>query len=226
MQSSVAVAAVSEFVLRAGESMSFVLEEARWSDEALRPADLFSLVDFRDLFSEEYIAADVQLSVGMQTILFTDMVGSTRFYATRGDPDAFAQVKRHFSEVFDVVAAHEGVLVKTIGDAVMAAFADPLQAVRAANAIHGCFTAECTDLDIRLRVSLHRGPCIAVQLNSDIDVPPGESASATVESPSSVQSASSRVNSTFGGYNAEARRGPALLRPNPRILRSSRMRRV
>lgn len=151
------------------EELAFVLEEARWSDEALRPADLFSLVDFRDLFSEEYIAADVQLSVGMQTILFTDMVGSTRFYATRGDPDAFAQVKRHFGEVFDVVAARGGVVVKTIGDAVMAAFPDPAEGVRAANEIHARFPDGREDLDIRLRISLHRGPCIAVQLNSDID---------------------------------------------------------
>lgn len=158
-----------EMVNDAERDLPFILEEARWSDEALRPAELFSLVDFRDLFSEDYIEADVQLSVGLQTILFTDMVGSTRFYATRGDPEAFAQVKRHFSEVFGIVASHDGVVVKTIGDAVMAAFADPTQAVRAANAIHERFTAEREDLDIRLRISLHRGPCIAVQLNSDID---------------------------------------------------------
>jgi hypothetical protein len=34
----------------------------------------------------------VQLAIGEQTILFTDMVGSTNLYATRGDPGAFVEV--------------------------------------------------------------------------------------------------------------------------------------
>ena len=91
---------------------SFVLERAQWSDEAVRPGDLLSLREFRDIFSEDFLAHDVQLAVGMQTVLFTDMVGSTRFYTTRGDAEAFIQVRQHFAEMFDVIAAHEGVVVK------------------------------------------------------------------------------------------------------------------
>jgi class 3 adenylate cyclase len=147
----------------------FVIEQAQWKDDALRPGQLLSFQEFRDLFSEDYVDADVQLGVGEQTLLFTDMVGSTSFYASRGDPTAFVDVKRHFDEVFAIVARHRGAVVKTIGDACMAAFVSPLDAVRASREIHDTFPPGRTDTPIRLRISLNTGPCIAVRLNSDID---------------------------------------------------------
>ena len=151
------------------EPRLFSIQEARWSDHALRAGQLLSFQDFRDLFSEEYIAADVRLGVGEQTLLFTDVVGSTAFYATRGDPAAFVEIKRHFDEVFAIVGAHRGAVVKTIGDAVMATFVDPVEAVRASHKIHDTFHPGRTDTPIRLRISLNTGPCIAVRLNANAD---------------------------------------------------------
>ena len=151
------------------DATTFVIENALWSDNALRPVRLFNHQEFRDLFSEQYLSADVQLSVGEQTIIFTDMIGSTEFYASHGDPDAFMKVKSHFTDVFHIVAHHHGAVVKTIGDAVMAAFGNPLDAVRASQGIHQCFHAERDDTPIRLRISIHAGPCIAVKLNTNID---------------------------------------------------------
>ncbi len=147
----------------------FVIETVAWSDVALRPGRLLSFQDFRDLFSEEYLGADIQLAVGEQTILFTDVVGSTAMYASRGDPAAFVAVKAHFDRVFAVIGAHRGAVVKTIGDAAMGAFNDPLDAVRAARAIHDAFPPGRGAEAIRLRVSLNTGPCIAVRLNASID---------------------------------------------------------
>lgn len=153
----------------AAEPRRFTIEEATWSDHALRAGQLLSFQEFRDLFSEEYIAADVRLGVGEQTLLFTDVVGSTAFYASRGDPAAFVEIKRHFDEVFAIVATHRGAVVKTIGDAVMATFVDPLEAVRASRKIHEAFHPGRTDTAIRLRISLNTGPCIAVRLNANAD---------------------------------------------------------
>jgi class 3 adenylate cyclase len=146
-----------------------MIQEATWSDHALRAGQLLSFQDFRDLFSEEYIAADVRLGVGEQTLLFTDVVGSTAFYATRGDPAAFVEIKRHFDEVFAIVGAHRGAVVKTIGDAVMATFVDPVEAVRASQKIHEAFHPGRADTPIRLRISLNTGPCIAVKWNANAD---------------------------------------------------------
>ncbi|HWU88725.1 MAG TPA: DUF5939 domain-containing protein, partial [Kofleriaceae bacterium] len=148
---------------------TFMIAAARWSDHALRAGQLLSFQDFRDLFSEDYIAADVRLGIGEQTLLFTDVVGSTAFYASRGDPAAFVEIKRHFDEVFAIVGAHRGAIVKTIGDAVMATFVDPVEAVRASRKIHDTFHPARTDTPIRLRISLNTGPCIAVRLNANAD---------------------------------------------------------
>ncbi|HEY0192055.1 MAG TPA: DUF5939 domain-containing protein [Kofleriaceae bacterium] len=147
----------------------FVIEQATWSDHALRAGDLLSIQDFRDLFSEEYIGADVRLGIGEQTLLFTDVVGSTAFYASRGDPAAFVEIKKHFDEVFAIVARHRGAVIKTIGDAVMATFVNPLDAVKASHQIHDAFHPRRADTPIRLRISLNTGPCIAVKLNANAD---------------------------------------------------------
>jgi class 3 adenylate cyclase len=148
------------------EDRTFIVEASQWTDVALRPGKLLSFPEFRDLFTQEYLADDVQLAVGEQTILFTDVVGSTAMYAERGDPAAFVEVKRHFTEVFAILRNHRGALVKTIGDAAMGAFCDPLDAVRAAQAIQRSFGPNG---GVRLRVSIHTGPCLAVKLNAGID---------------------------------------------------------
>ncbi len=148
------------------EPRTFILEQATPSDLALRPGRLLSHQEFRDLFSEEFLGADVRLAVGEQTILFTDIVGSTAMYAEKGDPDAFVAVRHHFTEVFGTIARHRGAVVKTIGDAAMGAFMDPVDAVRAAVAIQTYFADPS---GLRLRVSLNTGNCIAVKLNANLD---------------------------------------------------------
>ncbi|MEO6776218.1 MAG: DUF5939 domain-containing protein [Kofleriaceae bacterium] len=157
------------YVNGGAEPETFSIECATWSDDALRPGMLLSFQEFRDLFSEDYIGADVKLAVGEQTLLFTDVVGSTAFYAVRGDPAAFVEIKKHFDEVFAIVADHRGAVVKTIGDAVMATFSNAVDAVRASRRIHEAFHPARTDTPIRLRISLNTGPCIAVRLNSNAD---------------------------------------------------------
>ncbi len=151
------------------EAALFTIQEARWSDHALRAGKVLSFQEFRDLFSEDYIGADVRLGVGEQTLLFTDVVGSTAFYASRGDPAAFVEIKRHFDEVFAIVNECRGAVVKTIGDAVMATFVNPVDAIRASQRIHETFHPTRADTPIRLRISLNTGPCIAVRLNSNAD---------------------------------------------------------
>jgi class 3 adenylate cyclase len=151
------------------EPTTYRIARAKWSDNALRPGMLLSFQEFRDLFSEDYIGADVKLAVGEQTLLFTDVVGSTAFYAVRGDPGAFVEIKRHFDEVFAIVAKNRGAVVKTIGDAVMATFVSPVDAIRASHQIHTTFHPRREDTPIRLRISLNTGPCIAVRLNANAD---------------------------------------------------------
>ena len=148
---------------------TYIMEDVGWSDLALRPRQLFNYQDFRDLFTEEFLDSRVHLSVGKQAILFTDIVGSSEVYLQNGDPKAFAQIKKHFDEIYPIVAANDGAIVKTMGDSVMSAFSDTLDAVKAAKSLQECFSEDHDELSLRLRTTLNVGPCIAVNLDSNID---------------------------------------------------------
>jgi class 3 adenylate cyclase len=146
-----------------------VIENAEWKDHALGPGSLLSFAEFRDLFSTDFVQADVRIAVGEQTIMFTDVVGSTAFYEAEGDPVAFVEIKKHFDDLFALVAKHHGAAIKTIGDSVMAAFVNPVDALKCSAAIHERFGPTRPECPIRLRISLNTGPCIAVKLNAGMD---------------------------------------------------------
>jgi class 3 adenylate cyclase len=63
------------------------------------------------------------------------------------------------------VRDHDGAVVKTIGDAVMAAFGDPADAVKAALAMQARFAGE----DLVLKIGVHVGPSVMVTLNDRLD---------------------------------------------------------
>jgi class 3 adenylate cyclase len=67
------------------------------------------------------------------------------------------------------VKAHDGAVVKTIGDAVMAAFVRPLDALKAAVEMQKYFNGHNPATRLRLRITLNTGSCLAVNLNSNID---------------------------------------------------------
>jgi class 3 adenylate cyclase len=151
------------------EDKTFILEENKTDQDTLRPVDLFSFQGFRDLFSQEALASDLKLEIGVQTILFTDLVGSTRFYEVEGDTVAFTEVKEHFTKAYEVVKENGGAVVKTIGDAVMAAFVHPMDALKAAVELQQFFRDGNPQTRLRLRVTINTGSCLAVNLNSNID---------------------------------------------------------
>jgi class 3 adenylate cyclase len=148
---------------------TFVIEDQRWREKVLLPSDVFLLQEFHHLFSEEHLHVDVKLSLGEQTILFTDIVGSTKFYMDEGDGKAFREVKEHFNEVFNAISKNGGCVVKTMGDAVMAVFPTPVEGVDAALRIQSVFHKDRADTNIRLRVSVHSGTVIAVHVHQGID---------------------------------------------------------
>ncbi|MBL0956617.1 MAG: adenylate/guanylate cyclase domain-containing protein [Leptospira sp.] len=149
--------------------VTIVLEERSEDQFSLRPTEIFDYQEFRDLFSEEAIATNLQLDIGIKTILFTDIVGSTKFYETEGDHGAFLQVREHFIKTNQIIQNFRGVVVKTIGDAVMASFSSPLQALKAAKEMQEWFHPENKHTPVRIRISIHTGNCFAVNLNSNID---------------------------------------------------------
>jgi class 3 adenylate cyclase len=133
---------------------------------------LLSNQTFLDLFESETIVAAEGLAVKRLALLFTDIQGSTALYDRIGDMKAFDLVRLHFGYLRDSIAGNSGALVKTIGDAVMASFHDPLDALRAALDMHAQiarFNADAGDDLIGLKVGVHVGTCLAVTLNGRLD---------------------------------------------------------
>ena len=73
----------------------------------------------------------VELIEAAQTVSPTVAAAGSRI----GDARAYRLVREHFAFLAAIVRAQEGSIVKTVGDAVMAAFADPAAGVRAALAV-------------------------------------------------------------------------------------------
>lgn len=136
---------------------------------------LLLLPEFQRLFPQQRLLPDESLDVTRAALLFTDLAGSTAIYARRGDPRAYHLVRLHFDELFRVADACGGLMVKTIGDAVMAAFERPAEALRAAlamqEAIIGLNARAGLEGEERLilKVGLHSGPCLSVTLNERPD---------------------------------------------------------
>jgi class 3 adenylate cyclase len=138
----------------------------------LSGTQLLSNQTFLDLFESETIVAAEGLAVKRLALLFTDIQGSTALYDRIGDMKAFDLVRLHFGYLRDSISRNSGALVKTIGDAVMASFHDPLDALRAALDMHAQiarFNAEAGDDLIGLKVGVHVGTCLAVTLNGRLD---------------------------------------------------------
>jgi class 3 adenylate cyclase/ligand-binding SRPBCC domain-containing protein len=148
----------------------FVLERTAWGDQAATAAEVTSLQVFRDLFATEALRPGERISVGSLTVLFTDLKNSTRFYREVGDAAAFGRVLNHFDVLRESIAAEEGALVKTIGDAVMAVFRRPASALRAMLGAQKTLASPPEGMTpLALKAGLHTGPCIAVTLNDRLD---------------------------------------------------------
>jgi class 3 adenylate cyclase len=86
-------------------------------------------------------------------------------------------VREHYAVLTRAVREHDGAVVKTIGDAVMAAFTDPLNALEAALTIRDAIAAfnrqlaadDGDSIAILVKIGLHSGACIAVTLNDRLD---------------------------------------------------------
>jgi class 3 adenylate cyclase/tetratricopeptide (TPR) repeat protein len=95
----------------------------------------------------------IAVSRRVQTLLFTDIVGSTDRLRDLGDAAWAALLARHHEVIRAVLATHGGREVNTVGDGFLARFDAPAPAVRAAAAA----VAAVAPLGVEIRVGLHTG---------------------------------------------------------------------
>jgi len=127
---------------------------------------------FRRLCPEQLLRPGDDVEIGQVAIMFTDLQGSTKLYDDLGDPTAYRLVREHFAFLSERVQRHNGSIVKTVGDAIMAAFYDPADAVRSALSIYdevASFNRGRADGGVVLKLGLHLGSCIAVTAGGLLD---------------------------------------------------------
>lgn len=147
---------------------TFTLERTAWSDQASTAADVTALQVFRDLFATEVVRPGEEISIGSVTLMFTDLRDSTRMYRSIGDASAFGRVREHFEILEKAIAEEGGAIVKTMGDAVMATFRHPIDALKAVWKAQSEIAKRGNPM-LWLKVGLHKGPCIVVNLNDRLD---------------------------------------------------------
>jgi len=89
----------------------------------------------------------------LTTVLFTDIVGSTKRAAEIGDESWRDLVERHHDVVRELLAEHRGREIDTAGDGFLATFDVPARAVRCGLALHGAVR----NLGLEIRAGVHTG---------------------------------------------------------------------
>ncbi len=131
------------------------------------PASLLTTKEsFRRQLGHQVLAPDLRVGVRSIALVFTDLSGSTAMYEELGDARAFSVVRDHFIVLRKAAARNNGTIVKTIGDAVMAAFYDAPAAMAGAFDMLEEFNAWVGTVGLEnppsLKVGVHVGAALVV----------------------------------------------------------------
>ena len=126
---------------------------------------------FGELYKTQLVNEGEGLTVSDITYLFTDLKESTPLYDSVGDVNAYFLVRQHFEILNEIIRKRSGTIVKTIGDAVMAAFERSQDAVCAGIEMIEELTRfnQTASRPLGLKIGIHKGQSIAVTLNDRID---------------------------------------------------------
>lgn len=113
--------------------------------------------------------------ISERTVLFADLRGSTSLFETLGNAEATSVVTHCVGALARAVAGHQGRVVKTLGDGLMALFDSPVHAAQAAALMHDLLDsmvlrgqergASAGLRALKLQVALARGEI--VEMSSD-----------------------------------------------------------
>ena len=158
---------VPTLVIHRTQATGFSVEHGRYLASRIPGARLVELPGIDNLIwagDQDAIVAEIQdFLTGVRplpepdrvlaTILFTDIVGSTRLAAELGDAAWRRVLAHHHRTVRELVARYGGREVKTTGDGIVATFEAPLRAIRCAIAVRDALRG----LGLEIRAGLHVG---------------------------------------------------------------------
>lgn len=131
-------------------------------DHAIYVGDADAVIDEMEHFLTGARRA-VEVDRIVTTVMFVDIVGSTRTAAALGDRRWHDLLTATTDTLREQLRTHRGSEVKTLGDGLMATFDGPARAIRCAKAMIGATAA----LGIEVTVGLHTGE---VEITQDDDI--------------------------------------------------------
>jgi class 3 adenylate cyclase len=159
-----------ERVFHVRTTLVFALEDGFWKIVHRHGSVPIPNVDF--VGNEQSAIADLVAAArngfsltqreGFASIMFTDIVNSSRLAALMGDRLWSSEVARHFAALRIRIEEAGGQFVKSLGDGTMSSFPEPAQALRAARAILRA-SAESDGPAIALRIGIHTGNVVQTE---------------------------------------------------------------
>jgi pimeloyl-ACP methyl ester carboxylesterase len=123
-------------------------------DHGFWTGDTETLVgDIEEFLTGHRATGSADLERILATVMFTDIVDSTRQAAEIGDQQWRRRLDRHDSLARQTISQHRGVLVKSTGDGVLATFDGPGRAIRCALS----FSNAAREIGLAVRTGLHTG---------------------------------------------------------------------
>jgi class 3 adenylate cyclase len=145
------------------------LERTAPREDALTAAQVSTLALFRELFPAETLSSGRFVCLEAMTLVVAELDDTDGLYLRLGDAQAFSVIHEQFEAVSGCLRDHGGAPVKTLGEAVVASFSDPVAAVGGALALASALAAHERTRDLSLRVGLHRGPTLVATINDHLD---------------------------------------------------------
>ncbi|HJP70583.1 MAG TPA: adenylate/guanylate cyclase domain-containing protein [Candidatus Limnocylindria bacterium] len=124
-------------------------------DHAFISGDWRAALAEMESFIERVAGLEIETDRVLATVLFSDIVESTRMADALGDRGWHDLLERHHGIVRRELARHRGREVDTAGDGFFAAFDGPARAIRCAERMR----EGLRDLGLEVRVGLHAGEC-------------------------------------------------------------------
>jgi class 3 adenylate cyclase len=145
--------------IEAGRDLAVRIPNAKFieypgGDHAYWPGDTEALLgDIEEFVTGHRDSSSTELERVLATVLFTDIVDSTRSAAEKGDQIWRRLLDNHDEMAKQMIEKHRGILVKNTGDGILATFDGPGRAVRCALA----FGTAARQIGLPLRAGLHTG---------------------------------------------------------------------
>jgi adenylate cyclase len=98
-----------------------------------------------------------------RAVLFADVCDSTAIYESLGDETALSLINTLFDKLGSITASHEGIVIKTLGDAVVCQFRDADKAFRAACDMQtaASLLGPRSPTKFAIKISFNYGPVVA-----------------------------------------------------------------